>query len=61
MISLLIKAGADPNTLDKSGVALSSFSLYAASAFCSEERVLSAATFRTIPPLNPVRPACCDP
>jgi len=40
---------------------VSNFCLMAASAFSSDERVLSTATFRTIPPLKPVRPACCEP
>src|SRR5215469_8621968 len=40
---------------------LSSFCLMAASAFSSDERVLSTATLRTMPPLKPVRPACWEP
>src|ERR1700747_762331 len=40
---------------------LSSFCLIDASARSREERVLSTATLRTMPPLNPVRPACCEP
>src|SRR5579871_5694510 len=39
----------------------SSFCLIESRAFSREDRVLSTATFRTMLPLNPVRPACCEP
>jgi hypothetical protein len=44
----------------QSGVA-SSLCLMVARARSSEERVFPTATWRTMPPLSPVSPACCEP
>lgn len=48
-----------PN-IDGQPVLLSNLCLIEARAFSSEERVLSTATLRTIPPFSPVSPACCE-
>ena len=53
---VLLKA-CDMNQL----VRLSNLCLIVSSACSSEERVLSTATFLTMPPFNPVNPACLEP
>src|SRR5258707_13557426 len=49
-----------PPAADQSGRP-SNLCLIAPRARSSEERVLSTATFLTIPPFRPVNPACCEP
>src|SRR5258708_6207999 len=49
-----------PPAADQSGRP-SNLCLIAPRARSSEERVLSTATFLTMPPFRPVNPACCEP
>src|SRR5260370_41720923 len=49
-----------PLAADQSGRP-SNLCLIAMRARSSEERVLSTATFLTMPPFRPVNPACCEP
>ena len=57
----LQRSGKTTNLLENQLVRLSNLCLIISSACSSEERVLSTATFLTMPPFNPVNPACFEP